>query len=143
MRLDLAVLKVPNCSFRHFRHDNVVDILLDYAAYINVKRNSGFGLLHIAAEQNRLPMVQCLVLRRADVFQKDPHGQFPIKWAKRQQPKMKAFLKTVMWEQRMLTFCQGVHPRLGSNSATRRAFISDLSERNLIWLIGSFLKPIV
>lgn len=127
----------------HFRNDNIVDILLDYGANINVKRNSGFGLLHIAAEQNRLPMVQCLVLRRADVFQKDPHGQIPIKWAKRQQPKMKAYLRTVMWEQRLLTLCQGVHPRLGHDSSIRRAFSAELSERNLIWLIGLFLKPSV
>jgi ankyrin repeat protein len=124
----------------HFRNDNVVNILLDHGANIHVKRNGGFGLLHIAAEQQRLPMVHNLVVRRADVFQKDPHGQFPIAWAKR-QPELKAFLQIVMWEETVLEFCKGVHPRLGSQSSIQRAWTAELSERNLIWLIGLFLKP--
>ena len=117
----------------------VVNVLLDYGANIHIQSYNGCGVMRVAATCSSLFTLQTLMARRADVFQTDRDGLFPVSWSGHLY--IKIYLEKVMWEQRLLTFCQGLHARLGQYSSVRRAFTSELSERYLIWKIGLLLKP--
>ena len=115
-------------------------LLLDAQADVNANDQFCSTPLLQGVKHRRDLVIDILLNFGADIHAQDIDGLGVLTLAER-NPSLTLLLSKFQWQQTVLEFCKGLHPRLGRDSAIRRCWTSDLSERNLIWLIGLFLKP--
>jgi ankyrin repeat protein len=117
----------------------LVNLLLEHQASVNVSDFSGTTPLHEAVDYCP-QVVKTLLMHGAIVQVYNKARETPMTLLRFKSP-LKPVMAKFEWQQTLMEFCKGLHPRLGQDSSVRRCWTSDLSERNLIWLIGLFLKP--
>jgi ankyrin len=115
-------------------------LLLDAQADVNANDQFCSTPLLQGVKHRRDLVIDILLKFRADIHAQDIDGLGVLTLAER-NPSLTLLLSKFQWQQTVFEFCKGLHPRLGRDSAIRRCWTADLSERHLIWLIGLFLKP--